>query len=83
MSTKNKLNLKAIPTKKELENLKTVRQFGIDDLQRYKKKLKANIEIFETAIDKEKTEINRVQNMIDVLESDIKDANRLKKLAKD
>lgn len=78
-----KVTIKVIPSKKELENLKTVRQFGIDDLQKYKRKIKANIEVFEVAIEKERTEMKRVQSMIDVLEKDIKEANKLKKLAHD
>ena len=75
--------LKVIPTKKELENLKTVRQFGVDDLKRYKTKIHANIKVFEDAIEKEKVELKRVQGMIDSLKVDIKDVNRLKKLAND
>lgn len=78
-----KVTVKVIPTKRELENLKMVRQFGIDDLQKYKRKIKANIEVFEVAIEKERTEMKRVQTMIDVLEKDIKEANKLKKLAHD
>lgn len=77
------LKIKVVPTKKELENLKTVRQFGVDDLKRYKTKIHANIKVFEVAIEKERTELKRVQGMIDSLEKDIKEANRLKKMAHD
>lgn len=83
MTKDNTLKIKVIPTKKELENLKTVRQFGIDDLKRYKEKIHKNIKVFEDAIEKERIELKRVQGMIDSLETDIKEANRLKKLAKD
>ena len=76
------VTLRVLPTKKELENLKTIRQFGVEDLKRYKNKIRANIEVFETAIEKERTELKRVDGMIDSLEADIKEANRLKKLAK-
>lgn len=83
MQTKNNSIVKAIPTKEELEGLKKIRRFGIDDLERYKKKLKDNIGIFQTAIDKERTEMKRVEYMIGVLKKDIKNANKLKKLAND
>lgn len=63
--------------KKGLEALKIVRQFGIDDLVKYKTKIHANIKVFETAIEKEKTELKRVQGMIESLEKDINDANKL------
>lgn len=75
--------VKLIPTKKQLEDLKTVRQFGINDLKKYKEKIYKNIKVFEEAIEKEKTELKRVQGMIDALEVDIKEATKLSKLAKD
>lgn len=74
--------IKVVPTKKELENLKTVRQFGINDLKKYKEKIHKNIKVFEEAIEKEKTELKRVQGMIDALNVDIKEATKLSKLAK-
>lgn len=79
MAKKNnsKIKIQVIPTKKELENLKAVRQFGIDDLVKYKKKIHANIEVFEEAIEKERTELKRVDGMIEALEKDINDANKL------
>lgn len=80
---KPKIKIQVIPTKKELENLKMVRQFGVNDLVKYKKKIHANITVFEEAIEKERTELKRVDSMIDSLENDIKEANRLKKLAHD
>lgn len=64
-------------TKKELENLKTVRQFGIDDLKKYKEKIHKNIKVFEEAIEKEVAELTRVQGMINSLDKDVKYANKL------
>lgn len=71
--------LKVTPTKtkKELLSLKTIRQFGIDDLIKYKAKIHSNIKVFETAIEKEMLELKRVEGMIDALEKDINDANKL------
>lgn len=64
-------------TKKELEDLKVVRQFGVNDLIKYKEKIHKNILVFEDAIEKENVELKRVQGMIDSLEKDINDANKL------
>lgn len=78
--TANKnITLKVTPTKtkKELESLKIVRQFGIDDLIKYKEKIHKNIKVFEEAIEKENFELKRVEGMIDALEKDINDANKL------
>jgi len=69
-------------TKTELDNLKIVRRYGVVDLKKYLIKLKKNIAVFNEAITKEKTEIQRVQGMIKVLQNDIKTANALKKLIK-
>lgn len=69
-------------TKKELENLKTVRGYGVRDLQKYILKIKKNIEVFESAIKKEKEEMKRVNGMMKVLKEDIKVADKLKKYAK-
>mgnify|MGYP001568301000 FL=1 len=64
-------------SKKELENIKTIRQFGIGDLKKYKEKIHKNISVFKEAIQKEKIEMKRVDGMIDSLEKDIDDANKL------
>lgn len=64
-------------SKKELENIKTIRQFGIGDLKKYKEKINKNISVFKEAIQKEKIEMKRVDGMIDSLEKDIDDANKL------
>lgn len=69
--------IKVAPTKEELENLKTVRQFGINDLIQYKEKIHKNIKVFEEAIEKENRELTRVQGMIDSLDTDVKYANKL------
>lgn len=58
------------------------RSFGIKDLERYKKKIAGNIKIFLEAIAKEKKEKKRVQDMIDVLKADIKEAKYYKGLKK-
>ena len=52
------------------------RSYGIVDLKKYQEKIKKNIMVFEEAILKEKTEYKRVQDMIDVLEKDIKTAKK-------
>lgn len=62
-------------TKKELENLKVVRSYGIVDLKKYLLKIKKNIGVFKEAIAKERKEMKRISGMIKVLENDIKDAN--------
>lgn len=67
-------------TKKELENLTTIRGYGIADLKKYLLKIKKNIGVFEEAIAKEKKEMARIKAMIAVLEADIKTADKLKKL---
>lgn len=64
-------------TKRQLEDLKIVRQFGVNDLVKYKEKIHKNIKVFEDAIQKENMELKRVQGMIDSLEKDINDANKL------
>ena len=69
-------------TKTELDNLKIVRRYGIVDLKKYVVKIRKNIQVFKQAITRERTEMKRVQNMIQVLHNDIKTANELKKLAK-
>ena len=62
-------------TKEELDNLKEIRRYGIEDLEKYLVKIKKNISVFDEAIAKENQEMRRVQNMIKVLENDIKDAD--------
>lgn len=71
--TKNKITR----IKKQLEDLKVVRQFGVNDLIKYKEKIHKNIKVFEEAIKKEQTELKRVDGMIKALEKDINDANKL------
>lgn len=70
-------------TKKELENIKVVRSYGVADLEKYVVKIKQNIKVFEEAIKKEKAEMTRVTDMMKVLKNDIKSAEKLKKLARD
>lgn len=67
-------------TPKELDNLKTVRGYGVADLKKYLLKLKKNIAVFQEAIAKEKKEIARIKSMIAVLENDIQTADKLKKM---
>ena len=69
-------------TKKELENLKIIRSYGVKDLDRYLEKIKQNIQVFEDAIKKEKIEMERVIGMRKVLKNDIKTVEKLKRLAK-
>lgn len=69
-------------TKKELENLKVIRQYGVVDLKKYLEKIKKNTQVFEEAIEKEKKETERVRGMIKVLKNDIKTAESLEKIAK-
>lgn len=56
------------------------RSFGVKDLLGYKKKINANIQIFKDAIKKEMTEKKRIQEMINSLKADIKEARYFKKL---
>ncbi|MEK7169099.1 MAG: hypothetical protein AAB778_03745 [Patescibacteria group bacterium] len=53
-----------------------VRGYGIIDLKKYQEKIKKNMKVFEEAIEKEKKEYKRVQDMIEVLEKDIKTAKK-------
>lgn len=62
---------------KALKNTKVVRQFGINDLIKYKEKIKKNIAIFEEAIEKEKKEMKRVDDMIVSLKKDIAEIDKL------
>lgn len=73
MAKKSKL------TKQQLENLQLIRQFGINDLKKYKEKIDKNINVFKDAIKKENTEKRRITKMIQVLEKDIEVAESLKK----
>lgn len=63
--------------KKRLKDTKVVREFGIKDLIKYKEKIGANIKVFEEAIEKEKTEMKRVDGMISALSKDIKDIDKI------
>lgn len=54
----------------------TARTFGIVDLKKYQEKIKKNILVFKEAIEKEEKEYTRVQDMIEVLEKDIKTAKK-------
>lgn len=63
--------------KKKLQSTKIIREYGVADLEKYKEKLKKNIKVFEKAIQKEKTEMKRVQGMIDSLKKDIKEIDEL------
>jgi peptidoglycan hydrolase CwlO-like protein len=69
-------------TKKELDNLKIIRGYGVVDLKKYIQKIKKNIAVFDQAITREKNEMKRVEGMIRVLKNDIKTAEILKKTAK-
>jgi hypothetical protein len=59
-------------------SFKQLRQYGIDDLKAYIKKLKKNIKVFEKAIEKEKSEIKKAKEMIKVLEKDKKTPEEIK-----
>jgi len=59
-------------------SFKQLRQYGIDDLKEYIKKMKRNIKVFEDAIDKEKKEIKKAREMIKVLEKDKKTPTEIK-----
>ncbi len=73
-----------MPTKKKLfidpgydpKAVIEARSFGIVDLKKYLEKIKKNILVFEEAISKEKKEMKRVNDMIEVLEKDIKTAKK-------
>lgn len=67
------------PTRAMLKSTKIIRAYGVKDLERYKEKLKKNIRVFEEAIEKEMTEMNRVQGMIRSLKKDIKDIEKIEK----
>lgn len=55
----------------QMKSTKIIRQYGVTDLEKYKAKIKQNIQVFEEAIKKEKTEMERVEAMIQALEKDI------------
>ncbi len=63
--------------KKRLKDTKIIREFGINDLVKYKEKIKKNILVFEEAIDKERTEMKRVDGMIASLDTDIKEIDKI------
>ncbi len=65
--------------KKRLKDTKVLREFGINDLIKYKEKIKKNILVFEEAIEKERTEMKRVDGMITSLNTDIKEIDSLLK----
>ena len=71
-----------IPSKAELEKIKIIRGYGVNDLKRYQGKIRQNIKVFEDAIKREKNELKRVDGMIKVLKNDIVQAEKLKKLVK-
>jgi len=56
--------------KSRIRSTKIIRQYGVKDLERYKEKIKKNIKIFEEAIQKEKTEMKRVEDMITALKTE-------------
>ncbi len=60
-----------------LKATKVLRQYGIEDLERYMGKIQKNIQVFEEAIEREKAELTRTQGMINALEKDIKDIDGL------
>ncbi|KKP46374.1 MAG: hypothetical protein UR39_C0011G0026 [Candidatus Woesebacteria bacterium GW2011_GWA1_33_30] len=63
--------------KKRLKSTKVIREFGVNDLIKYKEKIKKNILVFEEAIEKEKTEMKRVDGMIASLKKDIKEIDEV------
>jgi len=63
--------------KKRLKETKVLREFGIKDLMKYKEKIGKNILVFEEAIEKERTEMDRVDGMISSLSKDIKDIDKI------
>jgi peptidoglycan hydrolase CwlO-like protein len=64
------------------EEVRQVRQYGIDNLKNYIKKLKKNVEVFEEAIAKEKKEIKKTRAMIEELEADRKEQKEIQKMLK-
>ncbi|MBI3290042.1 hypothetical protein HYZ78_01465 [Candidatus Microgenomates bacterium] len=70
------------PTKEELAKTKILREYGIKDLEKYIKKIKENIKVFEEAIGKEKAEEKRIGEMIKALKHDIKTIKVLQKIQK-
>ena len=79
--TKPSGRVKVSLNKTNLAKTKIERGFGVLDLERYLGKIKQNIQGFEEAIEKEKTEMERIEGMIQVLKNDIKNAEALEKLA--
>lgn len=63
--------------KKRLKDTKVLREFGINDLVKYKEKIQKNIIVFEDAIKKELKEMERVDGMISALNKDIKDIDKI------
>ena len=70
-------SMKLKTDKKRLKSTKIIREFGIKDLIKYKEKIKKNILVFEEAIEKEKTEMKRVDGMIASLKKDIKEIDEV------
>lgn len=62
---------------KLLKSTKIIRQFGVNDLIKYKEKIKKNILVFKEAIEKERKEMERVDGMIASLNKDIKEIDKL------
>lgn len=70
------------PTKEDLAKTKILREYGIQDLERYVKKIQENIKVFQAAIGRERTEMKRTQGMIKALKKDIKTISLIQKLHK-
>lgn len=68
------------PTKEHLAKTRILRQYGIKDLEKYVQKIKENIKVFQAAIEKERVEMKRTQDMIKALKKDIKIINSIQKL---
>jgi len=62
------------------DELIQVRQYGINDLNSYINKLRANIKVFEDAIAKERNEIKRAKVMIKDLKEDQKVQRKILKM---
>lgn len=73
---------KTLQTRQDLAKTKILREFGIKDLERYIKKIKENIKVFEFAIEREKTEMKRARNMMEALKKDINTIDSIQKWQK-
>jgi hypothetical protein len=78
---KQKLQVRVNPNYNP-DNVIVTRRYGVEDLEKYLKKIKQNINIFKEAINKEKAEMKKTEEMIKVLKNDIYEAKMLKRMKK-